>query len=61
MGEVSVKANLRALSEQVMPELKPVPPMTQTDSIFMNLTERLAAMPRAGNYKSAAGAWLFGA
>jgi len=35
MGEVSVKANLLALSERVMPELKPVPPMTQIDSIFM--------------------------
>jgi hypothetical protein len=35
MGEVSVKAYLRALSEQVMPELQPEPPMTQIDSIFM--------------------------
>jgi hypothetical protein len=35
MGEVSVKANLCTLSGQAMPELKPEPPMTQVDSIFM--------------------------
>jgi hypothetical protein len=48
MGEVSVEANLFVRHGQVMPELKPEPPMTQTGSIFMPMDSWMPRLAAAG-------------
>ncbi len=48
MGEVSVEANLSGPGGKVMPELKPAPPMTQTDLTFMVLTGSVDAAVHRG-------------